>query len=161
MLNLAKFLLVAVTLAVGSRGPLKYSNVTKSKVRKDYWEASATYPKFQATTAVSRLANHTLAEYSEATLKDWSTNITKDMEKPPNPWGEETTPVVMTATPDLISLEISEYSYAGGAHPNTQQLAFNFGMVKGKAKRLTLSDLFKAGTKPLPLVSKYVIAKLR
>ncbi len=153
--------MLLVALAVGSRGSVKYSNLTISKVKKGYWTASASYPKFQSGSAISRLANHDIAEFSAHTIHEWATDITKDMEKPTDPWAEDSTTTVVLARPDLISLEVALYSDSGGAHPNTQLITSNFGMVKGKAKKLTLADLFKRGTNPLPLVSKIVMAKLK
>src|SRR5579871_3540496 len=154
--------LAAVSLSgVGSRGPVKYSSVTISKVRKGYWSVSVTYPKFQSVTAVTALANHDMLKYSHECVHEWATSDTKDMDKPKNPWLAEFTPRVVTARAELVSLQMTRYADTEGAHPNTNIATFNYGFVGSGSKKLTLRDLFRPGTNPLSLVSKIVIGKLR
>lgn len=154
-------LVAANANGVGSRGPVKYSNVTVSKVRKGFWSVSYTYPRFQPVTAVCAYANHDMGVNAQKAVHEWATDLTKDMDKPNNAWLEEFTPTVVTARPELLSLQMTQYSDTEGAHPNTVQLTYNYGFVGGAAKRLSLKDLFRPGTQPLALVSKIVIAKLK
>ena len=152
---------VALIAGVGSRGPVKYTSVTISKVRKSYWSVSVTYPRFQSTTAVTALANHELSRLSHVWVHEWATGVTKDMEKPTMPWLQEYTPTVVSARGEIISLQMTQYSDTEGAHPNTAHFTYNFGFVGSGAKLLTLRDLFKPGTQALAIVSKIVIAKLK
>ena len=161
--TVAKVLALSAVMlnGVGSRGPVKYTDITVSKLRNNYWSVSAMYPRFQSVTAVTMFANRELAHFSRASITEWSTGITKDMDKPATPWLQELTPTVITARAELISLQMTEYSDTEGAHPNTTQMTFNFGFVGGAPKKLVLGDLFRPGTQPLATVSKIVIAKLR
>ena len=154
-------LVAALSVGVGSRGPVKYSNVTLSKVRKSYWSVSVTYPRFQGATPVTTVANQQLLKFCQSSVHEWATRDTKDMEKPQSPWLQEVTPTVVTAWPDLVSLQMTQYSDTEGAHPNTFLMTLNFGLVGAIPKRLTLNDLFKPGTQPLAAVSKIVMAKLK
>src|SRR5579863_6186935 len=97
--SLIKCLALSALLAsgVGSRGPVKYTSVTISKVRKSYWSVSVTYPRFQSTTAVTALANHEFVRLSHFWIHDWATADTKDMEKPSSPWLREITPTIISA----------------------------------------------------------------
>src|SRR5579863_5420417 len=108
--TLAKFIAIASISfgGVGSRGPVKFTNVTVSKVRKNYWSVSVTYPRFQSVTAVTALANHDLMHFAQSSVHQWATDTTKDMEKPANPWLQEFTPTVVAARPDLVSLQMTQ-----------------------------------------------------
>jgi len=161
--TVAKCIALSLALAtgVGSRGPVKYTEVTISKLKKGYWSVSVTYPHFQSASAVTALANHDLMQLSQTWVHEWATGITKDMEKPITPWLEEYTPTVVSARGELVSLQMTQYSDTEGAHPNTLHLTLNFGFVGDGAKLLTLKDLFKPGTQALAIVSKIVIAKLK
>jgi hypothetical protein len=155
--------LIALILAsgVGSSGSLKYTNVTKSKVKKGFWMVSTTCPKFSDVSNVAHLANKGLAEWCAYETDQWTGQIVKGMDKPEREWYGEYTPKVVLSEPNIVSVEMTEYADLEGAHPNTAQHELSFGMVNGVAKRLVLADLFRSGSNPLPVVSKIVMSSLK
>lgn len=156
--------LLLVVLTVGSAGPVKFTQQTETKLRKGWWSSTVTRPHFQDSGPVATFANHSLTVWAKNQLAGWLNEDVKgmnDMEKPTEPYEIEITPSVVAAQPELISLDMQVYSYTGGAHPNTNYLTFNYGLVRGRAKLLTLTDLFRRWTKPLGIISKFVIAKLK
>lgn len=66
---------------------------------------------------------------------------------------------VLLATDDLISVEMTEYSYAGGAaHPNTGFSSLTYDLSSNK--ELELDDLFKSGSDYKTAIAKYVVADI-
>lgn len=60
---------------------------------------------------------------------------------------------------DLISLNFSNSTYTGGAHPNSSFFTLNYDLKNGR--ELKLADLFKSGTNYLQLLSAYSIKELQ
>ncbi len=65
---------------------------------------------------------------------------------------------VLVATDDLISVEMTEYSYSGGAHPNSGFWSLNFDLPGNK--ELVLEDLFKPGSDYKTAIARYVVADI-
>lgn len=59
------------------------------------------------------------------------------------PWTYEMTSRVMLNTPHLFCLRLSEFTYTGGAHPNTHTVFLNFNARTGAA--LSLNDFLLPG----------------
>lgn len=70
----------------------------------------------------------------------------------------ETNYNVLLATNDLISVEMTEYSYSGGAHPNTGFWSLTYDLSSNK--ELELDDLFKSGSDYKSAIAKYVVADI-
>lgn len=66
---------------------------------------------------------------------------------------------VVYADNNFASLNFSENSYEGGAHPNHQSFTINYDLKNGR--ELALADLFKPGANYLKVISDYSIAKLK
>src|SRR5258706_16415409 len=65
---------------------------------------------------------------------------------------------VLLATDDLISVEMSEYSDSGGAHPNTGFWSLTYDLSGDK--ELELDDLFKPGSDYKIAIAKFVVADI-
>jgi hypothetical protein len=65
---------------------------------------------------------------------------------------------VLLANDDLISVEMTEYSYSGGAHPNTGFQSLTYDLSANK--ELELEDLFKPGGDFKTAIAKYVVADI-
>lgn len=70
----------------------------------------------------------------------------------------ETNYNVLLATDDLISVEMTEDSYAGGAYPNSGFWSLTYDLSSNK--ELKLDDLFKPGTDYQTAIAKYVVADI-
>ncbi len=68
---------------------------------------------------------------------------------PISKWEYKVAIEVLTNTNRIVSLRYSEYSFMGGAHPNTLRLFFNFETKTGRL--LSLEDIFTANYQPLLL----------
>ena len=66
---------------------------------------------------------------------------------------------VELANDKIISLQIGQSEFAGGAHPNYSTSTFNFDLQSGK--ELKLADLFQPKSNYLTTVSDYSIAELK
>jgi hypothetical protein len=65
---------------------------------------------------------------------------------------------VLLATDDLISVEMTEYSDSGGAHPNTGFWSLTYDLSGNK--ELELDDLFKPGTDYKTAIARFVVANI-
>jgi len=65
---------------------------------------------------------------------------------------------VLLAVDDLISVELSEDSYSGGAHPDSGFYAVTYDLSGNK--ELKLEDLFKPDTDYKTAIAKYVVADI-
>lgn len=63
------------------------------------------------------------------------------------------------ATNDLVSIQFSESTFSGGAHPNSSTYTINYDLKNGRA--LTLADLFQPKSNYLKALSNYCIADLK
>jgi Deacetylase PdaC len=70
----------------------------------------------------------------------------------------ETNYIVLLGTNDLVSIEMSEYSDVGGAHPNTGFWAMTYDLAGDK--ELALDDLFKATSDYKTAIAKYTLADI-
>jgi hypothetical protein len=65
---------------------------------------------------------------------------------------------VLLATDDLISVEMTEYSDSGGAHPNTGFWSLTYDLSGNKD--LELDDLFKPDTDYKTAIARFVVADI-
>ena len=84
----------------------------------------------------------------------------KEFEPGPQPGKNsfEATYNVLLAIDDLISIEVSEESYAGGAHPDSAYWSLTYDLAGNK--KLELDDLFKPGSDYKTAIAKYVVADI-
>ncbi|HEY0349020.1 MAG TPA: DUF3298 domain-containing protein [Pyrinomonadaceae bacterium] len=65
---------------------------------------------------------------------------------------------VLIANDDLISVELTEYEYSGGAHPNDDFNSLTYDLSANK--ELGLDDLFKPGSDYKTAIARYVVADI-
>ncbi len=65
---------------------------------------------------------------------------------------------VLLGNDSLISVELTEYQYSGGAHPNDSFASLTYDL--GANKELQLEDLFKPGSNYKTAIAKYVAADI-
>jgi hypothetical protein len=96
---------------------------------------------------------------------DWFTNVLQDdiraRRKPETKFDLEREIEVSLALPDLVSVLATDHHYTGGAHPNANFAFYNFGLVNGRAKALTVTDLFRPNVNAKKLVGDAVYARLK
>ena len=98
------------------------------------------------------LGNRFIQDYNEYTAEAKTRAEEDDSEPFITPWSIETYGTVTFESPKLVSIELSTYSYTGGAHPNTTVTLLNYDTKTGKA--ITIKDLVKDQRKLVQLAEK-------
>lgn len=147
--------------AVGAKTVIKTLQARKA----GYYEATTRFPQFAERTPLTQLANRTLRDWATRTQNDFldgTQTAQKQLGKPISPYQRlVNTKVTCYYAPRLISVQFDTLEFMGGAHPNSDYVVFNFGMINGKPKRLKLDDFFRGGAEHRRVVSDLVINKLR
>ncbi len=125
--------------------PVKWQTVTAKKGKTLL--VTASIPKFLSNDPVATYANSALREAVMAEqarfLKDMSDMDFATEDKARLPYTHELKTVVCSSGPGLVSAYLQEYTWTGGAHPNSRYLAYTFGMVDGKPARLKLANILR------------------
>jgi len=97
-------------------------------------------------------------------IEGWVRGVAKDFvgiahDEPgvPNPWALEVSYEIKRADAQMVVVAFEEYSYTGGAHPNTSSERFNFLMPEGR--RVEFAEVFTP--KGVQRVSDISIARLK
>jgi len=120
----------------------------KVETKKPGFKLTAKVPVFTHKTPVTAMTNNAMMAW----VKSEQSKAAKQWGKPPkdSPVKEYTWDAAPTVSyfyaPRLASVSFLVYEYSGGAHPNHWYRTFNYGTVDGKAKRLTITDLFAKTT---------------
>lgn len=159
----ALLFVLLVGIAVVASADLKPTTKRLSSVQKGRWDAKASYPAFGGTSAVAKLANSTLAGDAKKMFDEFVKDaraggqIQRELGVE---YAFELSTVIGVATTDFISVFFDGYFFTGGAHPNTNQMPYTFGMVGGKAKRLGLADLVTSKAAVGDVMNKVVRPRL-
>ena len=136
-----------VGLALGapaqtSRGPVEF--VTLAKEKTDTREITVTLPRFRFASSLKSPAENAARTFANAQLTEFR-SIFKDGDVGPGPKFLEAIPVIATAHPQLISFRYDVSTYTGGAHPNSFVKVFNYAVVGGRTRSLTLDNVLLRG----------------
>jgi len=159
------YLLVAV-LGTQLAAAQESLNVKIAALRTEDDNIEVTYPQFTGSGTVVKTANADLESLAQERLKIYRSDI-KTIESEyagtdiPLRYSYSLEPTVSIARPDLISLYFIEETYTGGAHGMAYFHGRSYGVVDGKAKLLTLQDLFKPGVDGRKLAGERVYAQLQ
>ena len=138
---------------------------TVEAAKPGYFEARIAYPQFTDRSVLARLASRTVEAWAKEELNRWvrrTEESVKETGRPRTPNQYSASSEVTFYSSRLISvwIGIGEFQ-SGAAHPAPSALAFNFGVIDGKARRLVLGDLFRPGADYRRLIDRLLIAKLR
>lgn len=97
----------------------------------------------------------TIEEAVDTFIKNYEDFLKMDDVGLVTPWEAETTGKVLYQSPKYVSIEIGNYSYLGGAHPNSYVNLLTFNAKTGK--KLTITDLIADTTQ----LKKLAEAKFR
>ncbi len=138
---------------------------TISEEYPDRFSIEAEYPRFYDKDPVSDAANKTIGDWASKLQTDFTSKALSQVRQlgvPSEQYESKIESEITYHAPKrLISVTCDTYEYLGGAHGISAYRVFNFGDVRGKAKQLTLADLFKKGSDYKKQVSKLVLAKLK
>jgi len=137
---------------------------TLTAERPGYLKAETKLPFFSEASPIARMANEAITGFAlrrQTTFVQESLRTLDQTGKPSAPYEYRAEGKVAYRSPMLLSVGVDLFSFSGGAHGDPEFFGFNFGIVDGKEKRLTLGDLFERGTDYEKLVSDAVIGKLK
>jgi hypothetical protein len=157
--SLMALVLSAALLPAGQRA----KTITAEK--EGWYSATTRYPQFEDQTPVARLANRVLSAWATQRQEKFvreSTKALKSVAKPAGNYQYTVDYEVTYAYPSrLISVRFDTFRDTGGAHGTPEYVTFTFGIVKGKARQLTLASFFKPGSAYKDTVTTAVMAKLK
>lgn len=116
----------------------------KVEAKKTGFDVTAKVPVFADKTPVAMMSNAAMMTW----VKKAQAGFLKETEPPFKDsvvklytWGATPT-VHYYYAPRLASVSFVQGWYTGGNHPNFVYYTFNYGVIDGKAKKLTLTDVF-------------------
>ena len=130
----------------------------------DGWIATAIYPDIDGDSGVEELARDRAADITKSDQHDfivWAKGDVKANGKPDSQYAYDSTPTISVDRHDLISLVWTNDWDMGGEHPVQNYDVCSVGLVHGKPKVLTLSDLFTAKVDATSIAAQAVIAELQ
>ncbi len=148
MRSLAAALLSLLFAGVALAAPPQ--NMKIKEVRKGY-DIEISYPRF-GMPAIDRQ----LETWARGVAKDFADSA-RESTGEPNPWATEVEYEVVRNDAQMIVVAFSNYSYSGGAHPNSSTETFNFLLPDGR--RVEIAELFSP--KGIQRISDISIAKLK
>lgn len=157
----AVLVLSAAGLASSQSPSAKFWKVDDSRAGR--WKASTTYVRIEKKTPVIDLANKLLFELIDSERRRWlqeALPIGRSRQKPSAPYELEIKPVLSLVRDNLVSGYIQQFSYTGGAHPNTVYQTIAVGLVNGKPKALRFKDLLLSGTNPTSVLLQLALPKI-
>lgn len=160
---LSSLCLVAAAAVVTAPPAIPVNHVKLTRAKAGAYEAEAVYPQFHPKTPVLMLANRDLTEKVKSSFDEFTKSadeFVKDMGNPSHPWEMSLTSTVSMVDANLVSVVTWNYSFSGGAHPNTVADSYTYGLVGGKAQRLTLADILVPGQTPKQFGDEVVLPLL-
>ena len=148
--------------AVAAMAALPARRITVRNMRPGLWDAKGEYVRFFESPAAP-LANQTQLEYINRTMGNFFRTCQENLPasgKPDNPYAYTARTTVSIEKEHLIAGYITRDEYTGGAHPMVYYQGVNVGMVNGRAKVLSLSDLFRSGENAHNVAAAHIRANL-
>lgn len=148
-------ILVTALALAGSNG---YRIVKTAVGKKGQWSAALSLPVFTSRSPLARLAESTVRGEETKKYQEFLGEIKKDFAElkkqgMAGQWGFESTPLVAQNQPTFIGIVVSGWRFEGGAHGMSTTQTYNFGIVDGKPKRLTIHDVVhRDGFRELKLI---------
>ncbi|MCE9558584.1 MAG: DUF3298 and DUF4163 domain-containing protein [Armatimonadetes bacterium] len=140
---------IASSIFASAQNPLKLGMpvTIQSAHKKGFWKDVITYPKIVGADAFAQLARATVVGeetaiyniFRKEAVNYWANPGPGDQAK----WGYEATTKLVYNGYGIASFVSQSYWYQGGAHGIGVTRTYNFGIVNGKPKRLTLADCCK------------------
>lgn len=114
------------------------------------WDISVDYPRFRSPGPVANRAN---VETAAAARAEFEAFLAQAKDEVPRLHAKGSTasyellvsPAARLDTPELCSAAVQRYEFTGGANGFSSYSTYNFGLLKGELRPLSLSDLFRPG----------------
>jgi hypothetical protein len=171
-ISLFAMLLAGIPLC-GSCADAQFSYRSLNQKRPEYYEIKIEFPEFRVDSPLTRLANESIRNWVNQEKTEFvqtAENAVQDALKDPDSkklffpsswdlWIK--CEVTYFHRNRLLSTRCHIFQYSGGAHPMEYWKAFNYGIINGKEKPLTLSDFFPVNTNFRRIVTESINKGLR
>lgn len=148
MRRIAAFLFSLVVAGTAMAAPPQ--KMTIKETRKGY-DIEIAYPRF-GHAAVDRQ----LEVWARGVARDFA-EASKESTGVPNPWSSEVEYEILRNDAQMIVVSFGNYTYTGGAHPNSSSTTFNFLLPDGR--RVEVAEVFSP--KGIQRISDISIAQLK
>ncbi len=128
--------------------------VVSKVIRNGKYDVAASYPQLVGGNAAVAAGVQKFNQQIAALVSENVRQFVAD-DPPPGKSSYETFFNVLLATDDLISVEISEESYSGGAYPNHYYYPLTYDLRAGR--EVQLEELFKPGSKYTEAILRYCL----
>jgi hypothetical protein len=139
--------------------------VLREKDERRLLEVKVSYPQLaDPKTPQQRAFNRHVRKRVEGDLNDFREYCAENIKEPDGgkrrgEFSFATRYVVQLATPELLSVELTEVIFAGYVNSDWYTHTFNYDLKAGRTLRL--SDLFRRGSKYLNLIASHSVAEVR
>jgi hypothetical protein len=111
------------------------------------WDAKLELALIVPADPLTRLASTKVSQQELKRFQAFVAQARKDAKeyrrKEPMRYGYDATSEIRMRTPRVISVAVSNFTYFGGAHGMNLTRTYNFGMVSGKPKMLSIWDVVR------------------
>jgi hypothetical protein len=154
-------LLVLGAALLGTAGAAEQIAVQPGK-----WDIRVAYPQFRAGGVVSAMADAEMRKAEVREFQDFLARARREVPKlaragNPNGYSLAVKPHVGVDLPGVASGYVDRLTFVGGARPDTSYDAFTWGLVREKARKLFLRDLFRPGTNAVDEASAALLVELK
>ncbi|MBA2339882.1 MAG: hypothetical protein H0V88_05775 [Pyrinomonadaceae bacterium] len=128
--------------------------IVSKVIRNSKYDVAASYPQLVGSNATVAAG---VEKFNQRIAVLVSENVRRFVadDPPPGKSSYETSFNVLLATDDLISVEIVEDSYSGGAYPNSYYYALTYDLRRNR--EVQLEELFKPGSKYKEEILRYCL----
>lgn len=148
MCRIAAFLFSLLIAGTAMAAPPQKMSIKET--RKGY-VIDISYPRFGHAEVDLQLA-----VWARGVAKDFA-EAAKESTGVPNPWSSEVEYQILRNDAQMIVVSFGNYTYTGGAHPNSSSTTFNFLMPDGR--RVEIAEVFSP--KGIQRISDISIAQLK
>jgi uncharacterized lipoprotein YbaY len=159
LLLLALFGLLVAPMAEAS--PVQWRAIRR--VKTGVYDVKAVYPVIPLRSAVAKQANQAFRQVAETATREVIRGAERDARESGRlraPYALEMKSAITYLADDLVSGLITVYQYTGGAHGNTFFVPVNYGLVKGRVKKLMLADLLPPDADPVAFATEAALPLL-
>ena len=136
---------------------------TTRVTRPGYYRLETTYPRTHRRVGdgtVREPCHRRLGAEAAADVSCGDETVARERQTALLPIESQITSFSHYASPSLYSVGMQDYLYEDGAHGGLLRVTFNFALVNGQPKRLSLADFFTTGSDYRSQVEKILLAKL-
>ena len=150
-------------LAMGPTSDVPVVTKTVNRSNHPFWESSIAMPKLKGESLLVAFANKHISQSVVSSEREFAKEAEIDNRgefKSPNPYGFNATATFGLHRTNIITGYWAIWTFTGGAHGMTGYEEFNYAVMDGKPKALTLADVFGSSKSVGKELSIEIVASL-